>query len=501
MLLRKKVYLLFVLGFILSVFSLYPQSADSRLSLTTTQHELPRGKISRGSYDVFEDREARSGRMIRLDLVVLHATGPDPKPDPLFYLAGGPGQASVDLYRGYVESWIRQDRDIVFVNVRGTGGDNDLQCKLHRGDDNIQGYLENPFDVAEFRTCLEELKQKYDLTKYSTPVAMDDLNDVRKALGYEKINLMGTSGGTRSSLVYMRRHPETVRSAILIGVAPLTYRNPLYHPGGAQDALDLLFEECLNDSACKDAFPNLEEEFWTVLERLEEDPAQVTIAHPVTGEMIAVRLSLPAFTEAIRSMMYSSRLSRRVPLYIHQAFLGNFRSITEMAMRLERGSQLGLSLGLLLCVICSEDAARIKPEEIARETKGSFRGDVRVRSQMAVCDIWPRSDLPEDYADPVDADIPVLLFSGTMDPVTPPRWGEEAARHLPNSLHIVVPGAHGVFGRCTDSIMREFLTKGSVKGIDTSCVKSVRLPPFRIEEKINKLGTNKSGTGTKLIMQ
>jgi pimeloyl-ACP methyl ester carboxylesterase len=479
---RKNKWLLFFLtGLILSFGCSNAQTDDSKLVLTTTEHSLPRGKISLGSYSVYEDRETNSGRMITLDLMILHATGPDPQPDPLFYLAGGPGQANLDMARAYIESWIRDERDIVLVNVRGTGGDNNLQCELHGGDENIQGYLENPFDVEEFRKCRDKLEKKFDLTKYATPIAMDDLNDVRKALGYEKINLMGTSGGTRSSLVYIRRHPETVRSAILIGVAPLAYRNPLYHPAGAQHALDLLFKECSEDSACSEAFPNLEEEFWTVLERLEESPVQVKIAHPVTDEMIEVSLSLHAFTETIRSMMYSMRRSRRVPVYIHQAFLGNFRSITEEAVMLERGSQRGLSLGLLLCVVCSADAIRIRPEDIPRETKGSYRGDVRVRSQMAVCDIWPKTELPENYGDPVAADIPVLLFSGTMDPVTPPRWGEEAARHLPNSLHVVVPGAHGVYGRCTTGIMQEFLSRGSAKGIDTTCVQSMTLPPFRIE--------------------
>jgi pimeloyl-ACP methyl ester carboxylesterase len=146
----------------------------------------------------------------------------------------------------------------------------------------------------------------------------------------------------------------------------------------------------------------------------------------------------------------------------------------------ERGSQRGLSLGLLLCVVCSEDVVRIRPEDIPKETKGSYRGDVRVRSQMAVCDIWPKAELPKNYGDPVAVDIPVLLFSGTMDPVTPPRWGEEAARHLPNSLHVVVPGAHGVYGSCTTGIMKAFLSKGSVKGIDTSCVQTMTLLPFRI---------------------
>ncbi len=473
--------LFFIAGLVLSACNPFAQTTDSRLVLQTTQYEPPEGKISQGSYAVFEDREAKAGRMIRLDLVILHATGPDPKPDPVFYLAGGPGQAAADLYRGYIESPLRQDRDIVLVNHRGTGGDNLLQCEIHGGDENIQGYLENTFDVEEFRECLEELKKKFDLTKYSTPMAMDDLNEVRAALGYEKINLMGTSGGTRSSLVYMRRHPETVRSAVLIGVVPMANKNPLYHSWGAQHAIELLFQECANDPDCREAFPNLEEEFWTVLERLEKGPVQVMVAHSAKKERLRVRLSLQAFTETIRSMMYSVRRGREVPYCIHEAFLGNFRPVTQWAIDLERGSRKGISLGLLLCVTCSEDVARIKPEEIPQVTKGSFRGDVRVRSQMAVCDIWPKTELPKDYGDPVKTDIPVLMFSGILDPVTPPRWGEEAARHLPNSLHVVFPGAHGVYGGCTESIMLEFLTKGFAEGIDTSCVKTIKLPPFKLQ--------------------
>jgi pimeloyl-ACP methyl ester carboxylesterase len=252
---QNKWCLVLLTGLFLVVSCQNTQKTDSRLTLETTQEELPEGNISRGSYAVFEDREAQSGRMIHLDLVILHATGPDPKPDPVFYLAGGPGQAAADLYRGYLESPLRLDRDIVFVNHRGTGGDNDLRCELHGGDENIQGYLENAFDVEEFRRCLEELKKKFDLTKYSTPIAMDDLDEVREALGYERINMLGTSGGTRSILVYMRRHPETVRSAILIGVVPIAYRNPLYHPWGAQHAIELLFGECAGETGCREAFP------------------------------------------------------------------------------------------------------------------------------------------------------------------------------------------------------------------------------------------------------
>lgn len=480
---KNKLCLSLIAGLVLSVCCVHAQTPDSRLVLRTVQHGLPEGKISRGSYAVFEDREANAGRMIRLDLIILHATGPDPKPDPLFYLAGGPGQAAVDLYGSYIDSPLRLERDIVFVNHRGSGGDNFLQCELYGGDDNVQGYLENTFDVEAFRSCLEKLQKKFDLTKYSTPMAMDDLNEVREALGYDKINLIGTSGGTRSSLVYMRRHPGTVRTAILIGVAPLSNKNPLYHAWGAQRAVEHLFKECAADPDCSEAYPNLEEEFWTVLERLERSPVQVMVAHPAMNERLRVNLSLPAFTEAIRSMMYSVRLGREVPYCIHQAFLGNFRPVAQLAIEMERGSRQGISLGLLLCVTCSEDVARIKPDEITRATKRSFRGDIRVRSQMAVCEIWPKTNLPKDYGDPVRANIPALIFSGTLDPVTPPCWGEEAARHLPRSLHVVFPGAHGISMGCSGRIMLEFLTKGSAEGIDTSCVDSIGLPPFRLSER------------------
>jgi pimeloyl-ACP methyl ester carboxylesterase len=101
---------------------------------------------------------------------------------------------------------------------------------------------------------------------------------------------------------------------------------------------------------------------------------------------------------------------------------------------------------------------------------------------MAVCEFWPRSDLPANYGDPVSADVPVLLLSGTLDPVTPPRWGEEAARNLPNSLHLVAPGTHGVGGGCITSIMQQFLAQGTVDGLDTSCVETMRLGAFDLPD-------------------
>jgi hypothetical protein len=178
--------------------------------------------------------------------------------------------------------------------------------------------------------------------------------------------------------------------------------------------------------------------------------------------------------------MYSLPRSRRVPLLISEAWGGNLDAVAQELLESNFGLASRLKIGLLLSVTCPEDVSRIDPGDIAAATDGTFLGDVRVRQQIAACKVWPRGDISAAYGEPVSADVPVLLFSGTLDSVTGSRWGDEAASHLPRSLHLVVPGAHGVEGRCTNDISRRFLDSGSLVGLDTSCVANLRLPPFAL---------------------
>ncbi|MFG0253442.1 MAG: alpha/beta hydrolase, partial [Phycisphaerales bacterium JB038] len=316
--------------------------------------------------------------------------------------------------------------------------------------------------------------------QYSTPIAMDDLNEIREALGYSQINLMGGSYGTRAALIYMRRHPETVRTAILNGVAPLKFTNPLYHAWGAQLALDRILAECAADAACNAAFPDLEGKLEAVLQRLEEEPAAVTLQHPATGEEVEATLDREGFAEGLRVMMYRS--NRRVPLLIQQAYEGEVGPFAQAAMEADRSVRDIIAFGMLMCVTCSEDVARIDPELIGPLTDNTFAGPGRVRRQMEACADWPKSDLPEDFGEPVVVDVPVLILSGSLDPVTPPEWGELLAAQLPSSRHLIVPGAHGVMGPCVNGMVQELLDSGSVEGLDTSCVKRMGLGPFVLEE-------------------
>lgn len=433
-----------------------------------------------GKFRVWEDRESQAGRILELDVVVLPAFAQNPCPDPVFYFAGGPGQAAATLHRGWARHWMRQDRDIVFVSQRGTGGTNKLSCELPANDDNLQGYLDPLFDAPAFKVCLEDLQQRFDLSKYSTSIAMDDVNDLRQVLGYEKINLYGGSYGSRAELVYIRRHPQTVRTAILNSVAPMAFTNPLFHARGAQDALDMLFERCEGSAACREIFGDIRGKFEIVLEQLEAEPARTSVKHPVTAEQVPVTLSREAFAEALRIIMYYD--TSVILKLIDQAFNGDYSEIAQRGMERSRSLGNSLAMGMLLCVTCSEDVARIDPHTIGQYTDGTFLGDHRVRQQMAICEFWPKSDIPADYGQPVTSDVPVLFLSGQFDPVTPPLFGELAVKNHSRGLHVVAPGAHGIGGPCIESIMRAVLETGRTRGVDTSCVKSMTEQPFRFEK-------------------
>jgi pimeloyl-ACP methyl ester carboxylesterase len=458
----------------------FAQTGPPSLELRPCGGAANRAQILCGEHSVAENRDPGRGRQITLGVIVLPALASDPEPDPLFILAGGPGQAATDIAPFYLSSWKRQRRDVVFVDQRGSAGDHMLQCALSGSETDAQGYLEPLFQPERFRACRRELQRRADLRMYTTSIFAEDLDEVRTALGYDRINLSGTSYGTRAALVYLRQYPERVRSVVLNGASPLAYRNPLHHAREAETAIRALFAECAADRACAEAYPRLAEEWDAIVRRLGANPPRVAIRHPATGAPATVRLNRTAFTEAVRALLYGADSGREVPWLVHRVYRGDDRTAAELAAAVGRNTRHGLRFGLMLSVICSEDVPRIDPAEIGPETDGTFGRDERVRTQMAACATWPTGEVPAGYGEPVRSDVPVLVLSGTLDPVTGARWGEETVRHLPNGRHVVVPGAHGVRGPCVDRMVHGFLAAGSARDLDTSCVDRVRLPPFRL---------------------
>ncbi|HTS64698.1 MAG TPA: alpha/beta hydrolase [Candidatus Acidoferrales bacterium] len=422
------------------------------------------------AYPVWENRASAAGRRIDLHVVILPALRKDHAPDPLFLLHGGPGAPATEFAAFYSRHPVRDRRDIVMIDQRGTGRSNPLDCDLYGDPPDLRRVMTSQFPVDQVRACRERLEQSADLTQYTTAIAMDDVDEVRQWLGYGRINLWGGSYGTFAAQVYMRRHEPAVRAVVLEAVLPADEPAILHHASAGQRAIDLLIERT------RSSYPYLRDDFAAMFELIRRG-AEVRV-HDRGGRVAAVRPSVEAVFEGIRHRLYTDTGDTLAAL-VHRAATGDLAPIVQAALDAQIAIDSRLSMGLNLSVTCSEDVPIIVPEMAARETAGTFLGDLRIRDQQAACAQWPRGDVPADLHVPVHSAVPVLLMSGYRDPVTPPAFAERVAAQLPNSLHVVFPDAsHGSRGECGRDLMTSFLERGSVRGLDTSCVarRGVSLP-------------------------
>ena len=430
------------------------------------------------TFTVPEDRQHPGGKQIGLHVAWLKARASTPKPDALFFIAGGPGQASTEAFLDESVAFdrIRSEHDIVLVDQRGTGGSNRLDCPevpapAHPSDAEI---------AAAAQACLKQLPG--DPRFYTTTVAVQDLEAVRKAMGYSQVDLYGISYGTRVALQYLRAYPDAVRSVILDGVVPADLALGPDVSLDAQRALGLIFERCGQDAACHQAFPDLAGSFAALQKDLGSRAVNVTLRDPLTGAPRTEPLSWEQVAATVRLMSYQSETASLLPLLIHQAAAQHdYAPLMGTALLFKDQLSAGFAQGMGAAVLCTEDAPFIgddpQQEQRLHDTYlGANTMDMLVKS----CRVWPRGVMDPDFKKPVVSAKPVLLLSGEDDPITPPADAARAARTLGNSLSLVTPGqGHGnVFRGCVPRIAADFVDAGSVKGLDTACVKEMKPFPF-----------------------
>lgn len=426
-----------------------------------------------GALTVYENRAAQSGRQIQLHLAVLPAVSRKSLPDPLFFIPGGPGEAATESYLAVSAAFdrINQKRDIVLVDQRGTGQSNPLRCPASSKTDS-----EDPSQVkAALQACLASLDA--DARFYTTAIAMEDLNQVRQALGYDKINLYGGSYGTRAVMAYMRQFPGSVRTAILDGVAPPNWPLGPDSAQNAQRALDRIFARCAADPACNQNFSDLPEKFQSILQELDQKPVTIKINDPVTGELRDFTVTSEFIAGTVLNMSYEAESVALLPLLINTATTRGDLSLLA-SQGLSNSEQLGdkISDGMRYSILCSEDV----PFYPASMNLSGYLKDSFTKGIQEICAAWPRGELPADYKNPVRSEAPALIISGEDDPVTPPANGELAAQGLPNSLPLVVRGmGHiNIFRGCLPRLASDFIDQGTTKGLDTGCVQQIRPFPF-----------------------
>ena len=406
-----------------------------------------------GNYEVAEDREA-PGRRIQIAVVVLKATGPTAQADAILPLQGGPGQAATPLapmFSRLLED-LRRERDIVLVDVRGTGKSNPLHCNIASPPWTRSLDLMPPEAI---RGCRDALQQRADLRLYTTAIIARDLDEIRAALGIERWNVFGVSYGTRLAQEYTRAFGARVRTLTLHGVAPPSMAIPLPYARDAQQAVDKLLDGTTRATLTR------------LLERLSHDPAVVPTP---TGD---VAVSPGELSEALRNMLYDARSAAAATEMIQAADAGDYRAAAEAVLRQRRGFSGDIALGMFLSVTCTEDIPRITDAAISEATRDTFLGEYRVRQQMTACRNWVAGTAPEQAGQPLRSDVPALLISGEVDPVTPPRNGDEVARTLPNARHVVIPG-HGhtmsIGEPCIATALKQFIQTANARDVDLSCV-------------------------------
>lgn len=438
-----------------------------------------------GAISVPEDPERPGGRQLALDVVVLPALEGLGSGGAMFQLEGGPGLAvstAKDFYLGPGREF-RRGRDVVLADQRGTGhGPQALRCARLEA----RTPLDDDYAPAAVAECRAELERRADLNQYGTWNAAGDLDLVRATLGHQRIDLWALSYGTKLAQVYIKRFPDRVRTAFLVGTVPIDVRAPLFHAANGQRALDALFYDCQTDSLCRGAYPDLRGDWQRLLARLDAGPVRATVAGAAAGEQRTVEIRRGAFGEAVRGLLSMTSAQRQLPRSIHRAAAGDY---APLLAALGSGPS-PFAEGLYLSVECAEGAARIAASDVGPATAGTFLGTYRVRGQLEACAQWPQPALADGFFTPATAPVPVLIVSGDGDHVSAPAWAAQVCAALPRCRLLRVPHlGHAPVdldawtgGDCIDRLALDLYARGAAEAVDASCVGKMVPPPFAVDQ-------------------
>jgi len=433
-----------------------------------------------GTLSVAEDPDDPDGRRIRLAVAVVPSIATKANPDPLFLIAGGPGQGSIHGFAPLLGAFagIRRERDLVMVDQRGTGDSNRLDCAMP--DDALEGGEIPPAELRVLaKACLSTLPGRAQF--YTTSIAVRDLDAVRAALGYPQVNLFGGSYGTRVAQHYARRFPQHTRAVVLDGVVPPELALGPNVAIESQRALDRVFARCAAEPECGRRFPTLTQQFAKLDARLRQGAVPVTLADPVTGETRKLEATRAHLLTMARMLTYSPGTASILPLVVHEAATnGNYGPLAAQAEMIGDDLERMIAMGMHNSVACAEDAPRFAGAVDRKALEATAIGTLMLDGMQAMCADWPRGPVDDDFAEPLDSAVPALLLSGEFDPATPASYGALAAKGFRNGLHVVVPGqGHGQARLpCVQRLLRRFIDAGSVAGLDTACIGILQPAPF-----------------------
>lgn len=451
--------------------------------------------VACGYLVVPEDRTQPGSRTIRLAVAILPSHSDHPAPDPVVYLEGGPGGSALEGMDHWLGSPILDSRDLILLEQRGTQYSEPwLDCPelketyIDNWQRGLSGEEEVKREVQAAIECRDRLRREgANLAAYHSAASAADLADLRQALGYDQWNLYGISYGTRLALTAMRDHPDGIRSVILDSVYPPPVEGLVEIAPNTARVFDKLFDDCAADPACQAAYPDLESDFYEVIERANAEPIFIRARHPEDGKFLDLPVDGEDLVGILFIALYDSSLIPYLPQIIDQMYLGNsdvLLPLIEFALEM----YLSGSEGMGTSVNCSEEVPFNPPEAIAAaaEAVPPLLRAFSYTSTWEICDLWGTGDAQPIEDEPVYSDIPTLVLEGEYDPITPPAFGRLAAETLSNSFYYQFPGlGHGVtLLDCPASMAVAFLEDPHTEP-DSRCLEELTNPDFSTGQDFN----------------
>ena len=434
-----------------------------------------------GELEVPEDRGKPQGRRIKIFVAVLPANTLSPKTDPFVILAGGPGQSASHLGPFATRlTELRRTRDIVLIDQRGTGRSSPLVCDAFKNLDEVL----DADPVPRAAACARQLREQgIDPAQYTTTSFIADLDAMRHALGYARMNLWGGSYGSRVAQEYLRRFPERVRTVVLDGVAPpaMTISLDVWRTRAA--ALTAVWQQCVQAAECRKAHPDPAATLAEIGKSLANSRRDVELIDPRTGQPRTLPVTFDAVLSALQPLTYIPELSVLLPELLDRAARGDYGPLFATIQSFSSNLTEQMNAALHFSVTCAEDVPRISPDAQARGLADLPTRAVALRT-IDVCRVWPRGTMPAEFGDPVRSDKPILMLSGGADPVTPPAYGALVAKSFPNSRHIVAPGYGHIVSPhvCGPRLIAAFVEAAGFAQLPQTCVRyfesSVPPPPW-----------------------
>ena len=459
----------------------------------------PNQNVSCGKLEVPEDYAQLDGRTIELLVVVVHSTSSNPERDPILLLPGDAGVSMLDsiFYIAQFFSVFLDQRDVVYYDPRGLGQSGGaLECpefiEWHYRSMLEKATLETEYSWLEpgLQACRERLlNAEINPNVYTAAAMAADLNTLRLALGYSQFNLMAGGFGVDLALTLMRDYPQTVRSAVLVDLEfPLGYTNLGVFARSAQHSLDLLFTRCAEDTECRQAYPELENHFYSVVDELNLKPVQVDVLLPGVSSVSKVTVAGTDFINLALTMLSTTQTIENLPKLVEEVYQGRALKMSEYIQRYYIALPDEYYVGVELNHICSELHGAFWEDS-------SLGADVQPVISQAVqeswafyqplCAQWNGTGRLASAAKPISSDTPMLVMQGEFHPFYAPAQVEEIFWGIPNVNHVVISNlSNDVFGgeSCAGNLVVEWLASPGDR-LDTSCASQTAPLEFLMPDK------------------